>query len=38
MPLKDVLIHVDGGPANWRRPQLACDLARRHAAHLLAAL
>ena len=36
MPFKDIVVHVDNGPAGERRVQLACEIARRHRAHLLA--
>jgi nucleotide-binding universal stress UspA family protein len=34
--LKDILVHVDNSPASQVRLRLACDIARRHAAHLAA--
>ena len=36
MPLKDILVHVDDSAASPGRMRLACELARRHAAHLVA--
>jgi nucleotide-binding universal stress UspA family protein len=36
MPFKDIVVHVDLGPASEPRVQLACEIARRHRAHLLA--
>ena len=36
MPLKDILVQVDDSTASRERLRLACDLARRHAAHLVA--
>jgi len=34
MALKDLLVHLDNGPANGHRLELAATLARRHGAHL----
>ncbi len=36
MPLKDILVHVNDTVASPERLRLACHLARRHAAHLVA--
>lgn len=36
MPFKDIVVHVDNGPASEGRVHLACEIARRHRAHLLA--
>jgi nucleotide-binding universal stress UspA family protein len=36
MHLKDILLHVDSSPASQGRLRLACGIARRHAAHLVA--
>lgn len=36
MPIKDMVVHVDNGPASESRVRLACEIARRHRAHLLA--
>ena len=36
MPLKDILVQVDDSAASSERLRLACHLARRHAAHLVA--
>jgi nucleotide-binding universal stress UspA family protein len=36
VPLKDILVHVDDSAASPGRLRLACELARRHAAHLAA--
>lgn len=36
MRYKDILVHVDKSSASQERLRLACDLARRHAAHLVA--
>jgi nucleotide-binding universal stress UspA family protein len=34
MPLKDLLVHLDASPESAVRAEIACDLARRHGAHL----
>jgi nucleotide-binding universal stress UspA family protein len=35
MPFRDIVVHVDNGPASERRVHLACEIARRHRAYLL---
>ncbi len=35
MAIRDMLVHLDGGPAGAARLDLAAALARRHGAHLI---